>query len=700
MRLGFRVVWAVSAAVSVLFSLGFPHSADAQPRSLFMPAMHTVESPDSSLALSNTGAEAASVTLIARGYDGTILEGTRANPVTFSLPSASSKILKPRELFGENIPPSWIEVQTASPAISGSFFLSDPSLPAMDASTLVESGSNRLIFPKVVTDGSANTLVFVNASPRKIAQVGITLFNNLGQLVTQRYISLAPYAGFSGGIADLMPDIETFDGYAVVDAASDTGSDVLIGFETWRGTSDLAAISAIPETDRYETGHIAHFASQGGYDSTLVLLNYNGDPQTISITAGALEDDGKPSAVPSQTVQLTLGNNQRLEARLDELFNFPATQMTTGFVRYQTQNDSTGLYGYLELKTSSGRLATVPVQGDGYSNSSFSYQVDGGGNYTALALLNPGLSSSTVQLAAFDLRGRSIGETTFSLEPNGHWSRLLKDVFPQTANQNGGSVRISSSGVVLAVELLGSTASSGTLAVLPAQRDIQDSQRRMTLVPTKNGGTVTSRDGTTTLTVPAGSLPQDAALRVAALSVDDFPKPAGERLMGIVQGAPSGTQFRNPVRLRFPLAERLQPGSILPVSVFNPVTRQYDASDFTATVDATGEFASADVTHFSIFAVANSPVKAPLAVSAGADQAIRYPDAASLRGTVTDDGVPQESGFSVNWVKVSGPGSVVIVHANSLNASASFLAPGTYILKMTVSRGALHFSDEVNIVVK
>lgn len=46
--------------------------------------------------------------------------------------------------------------------------------------------------------------------------------------------------------------------------------------------------------------------------------------------------------------------------------------------------------------------------------------------------------------------------------------------------------------------------------------------------------------------------------------------PRGDRLIGIVQATPSGTQFRIPARLRFPLTERLQAGATLSVLIFNP----------------------------------------------------------------------------------------------------------------------------------
>jgi PKD repeat protein len=90
--------------------------------------------------------------------------------------------------------------------------------------------------------------------------------------------------------------------------------------------------------------------------------------------------------------------------------------------------------------------------------------------------------------------------------------------------------------------------------------------------------------------------------------------------------------------------------------------------------------------------------RAPI-VNAGVDQTISMPAAAVLAGTATDDGLPTGSSLTKTWSKVSGPGAVVFVNANSLNATATFMAPGTYTLRLTVSDGSLSSSDDVVVAV-
>jgi hypothetical protein len=85
-------------------------------------------------------------------------------------------------------------------------------------------------------------------------------------------------------------------------------------------------------------------------------------------------------------------------------------------------------------------------------------------------------------------------------------------------------------------------------------------------------------------------------------------------------------------------------------------------------------------------------------VNAGPDQTITFPAAASLAGAATDDGLPSGT-LTKAWTKVSGPGTVVFVNANSLNASATFSVPGSYTLRLTATDGAITTSDDMNVVV-
>jgi uncharacterized protein YjiK len=96
--------------------------------------------------------------------------------------------------------------------------------------------------------------------------------------------------------------------------------------------------------------------------------------------------------------------------------------------------------------------------------------------------------------------------------------------------------------------------------------------------------------------------------------------------------------------------------------------------------------------------VRSSPVNQPPTVTAGPDAAVTLPASAALDGTVTDDGLPNPPGaVTTTWSKVSGPGTVAFANASAVDTTASFDAPGTYVLRLTASDGALSSLDDLTI---
>jgi hypothetical protein len=93
------------------------------------------------------------------------------------------------------------------------------------------------------------------------------------------------------------------------------------------------------------------------------------------------------------------------------------------------------------------------------------------------------------------------------------------------------------------------------------------------------------------------------------------------------------------------------------------------------------------------------PGNSPPVVSAGPDQSVVWPATASLDGTVTDDGLPNPPGVTSTWSKFSGPGTVTFGDPGSVDTTASFSAPGIYVLRLTANDGALSTSDDVTITV-
>ena len=98
------------------------------------------------------------------------------------------------------------------------------------------------------------------------------------------------------------------------------------------------------------------------------------------------------------------------------------------------------------------------------------------------------------------------------------------------------------------------------------------------------------------------------------------------------------------------------------------------------------------------------PVNQPPAVSAGTDRVITLPAVASLGGIAVDDGLPTPPAMTTTWSKISGRedssgGTVVFGNANAPATTATFGADGIYVLRLTVSDGAVTVSDDVTITV-
>jgi Galactose oxidase-like, Early set domain/K319L-like, PKD domain/Glyoxal oxidase N-terminus len=81
--------------------------------------------------------------------------------------------------------------------------------------------------------------------------------------------------------------------------------------------------------------------------------------------------------------------------------------------------------------------------------------------------------------------------------------------------------------------------------------------------------------------------------------------------------------------------------------------------------------------------------KRPVA-NAGPNRTITLPNAATLSGSATDDGLPNPPGaLTYTWTKVSGPGTVTFANPNAASTTATFSAAGAYSLQLTASDSAL-----------
>ena len=81
-------------------------------------------------------------------------------------------------------------------------------------------------------------------------------------------------------------------------------------------------------------------------------------------------------------------------------------------------------------------------------------------------------------------------------------------------------------------------------------------------------------------------------------------------------------------------------------------------------------------------------------MNAGPDLNVVFPAAASLAGTVVDIDGPA---LVRVWSQVSGPGTATFADPNAAATTATFSAPGTYVLRLTANDGQFNVSDDVSV---
>ncbi|HQU48092.1 MAG TPA: RHS repeat-associated core domain-containing protein [Casimicrobiaceae bacterium] len=88
-------------------------------------------------------------------------------------------------------------------------------------------------------------------------------------------------------------------------------------------------------------------------------------------------------------------------------------------------------------------------------------------------------------------------------------------------------------------------------------------------------------------------------------------------------------------------------------------------------------------------------------VSAGANQSVTLPAGAALAGSASDDGLPNPPGvLTTAWTFVSGPASVAFANPAATSTTATFTAPGTYVLRLTANDGELSTSATTTVTVQ
>lgn len=95
------------------------------------------------------------------------------------------------------------------------------------------------------------------------------------------------------------------------------------------------------------------------------------------------------------------------------------------------------------------------------------------------------------------------------------------------------------------------------------------------------------------------------------------------------------------------------------------------------------------------------PNQNPPFVRAGGDQQIILPtNTVTLNGTVSEAGLPSGSTLTTTWSSASGPAPVSFGNASSPQTTATFSAPGTYVLQLQAADGVFTRADQLTVIVE
>jgi RHS repeat-associated protein len=91
-------------------------------------------------------------------------------------------------------------------------------------------------------------------------------------------------------------------------------------------------------------------------------------------------------------------------------------------------------------------------------------------------------------------------------------------------------------------------------------------------------------------------------------------------------------------------------------------------------------------------------INEPPRVNAGSGLTNTIPATFALSGTVSDDGIPTNGAVTVQWRKVSGPGTVFFSDPNATDTTAAFSQSGLYVLSLTANDSAASTGDEIMVL--
>ncbi len=368
-------------------------------------------------------------------WTGAPLAGVPLAESSWVIPAKGQLAKLGSELFPDPPAAGWVEVTSTALGLQG-FWIGGDFTAYADGADPASSGLD-LIFPLVAGRTEINIANLGRSGPT-IPNVIFRLVGSDGtDLTTPASRSVHLRGAYQAQASDLFPDVDLAKAMYIRATAPFplAGTEVVRGFLV---NSESAVLNAV---DASSAGNTLNFVQAisgtfNGADYTTVVgvINLGSTAQTVTITFNP-ESGGK-----SVTVQRSLAPKGALRETLQNLFGF-STDFQNGWAQVSAQSAITGFITYANMTT--GAMTAVPVPTKPQTNMLLD-QIAGGTWYTGIALLNTSTKDANVEVFALTPGGTLIGgpanvsSAAFTLPAGRKIAKVLSEIIPATAAQNGG----------------------------------------------------------------------------------------------------------------------------------------------------------------------------------------------------------------------------------------------------------------------
>lgn len=460
-------------AVLLIVVLGLVHvfGAPASAQTVLnFPRVISNSSIFTGLAVGNPTSGAASVTFTAYQPDGTLFAaGGVQNPVTLQIPAGGQAAKLFSDLFGASTFNGWIQGTSSTSGLTGFFLNGNFAETDLDGAGAVAPVA-QFVLPFAAEDSVAATEITIVNANASAASPTLTLYAFDGSVAATKTLSLPANSLVRQTLTGLFGQIDLSNA-SHVGVTSDlpvVGHEVVANYLV-SGTTvrrETAALSGQPGTAS-TTYVLPQFATGGGWLSLIGIVNASGVGQEVTLTA--YNSDGTVAKVPNNPRKISLDGNASLRTTADQFFGFPNDTLATGWIQIKAS------LGYVASYIAYGNNASpsfAAVAGTDAASAAkfeaFSQVAQGIGFYTGLTLVNPGTQPASVQFYTLRPDGTTVGQSTFTVQPNQRVGSLFSDILPASLLQVGGWAYLQSSQPIIGAVLFG-TLNGDALANVPQQ---------------------------------------------------------------------------------------------------------------------------------------------------------------------------------------------------------------------------------------